>query len=440
MKRPLVIALLIVALVLVCAGIGSVIFFLTGGFPTNILEPNLVSASAEESKTVKIDAKTSVTLEITDDAGNVTVVGADVDSVQVKAVKTAYAPTQARAEEELKTIKYKIDQVGNSITITYDLPNIRTSPPNITVIDANRETVDFIVTVPVETKVTVNAGLGKINISGLQGQASIESNFGDITVEKVDGALDVNTNSGRIDVTSVAAGTGDVDIHSDFGTISLNQISGAKITVGSNSGKLDLTNVRATKAMELTTDFGDIDFETGSASSLNVKTQSGAITLTSINISGDLTVQDDFGDINVKQVKAASYDTETNSGTITVDGAKDKLRAHTGFGNINIKSAENATLDLFTQSGSIDFTGSLGEGPHTVRSDFGEIELTIPADSALSVELKTEFGTIKSDIPITMTLTGDIQKEKQSGTMNGGGASLNVDTNSGSITIRAASK
>ena len=39
-----------------------------------------------------------------------------------------------------------------------------------------------------------------------------------------------------------------------------------------------------------------------------------------------------------------------------------------------------------------------------VNSDFGGIDLTLPTDSKLNVDLKTDFGNIKSDLPITIVL------------------------------------
>ena len=85
MKRPIVITLLIVALALVCAGIGAVIFFAAnGGFPTNNpFDVRNISSQLEESKTVKVDTKKPLTLKVADDAGDVTVTGADVETVQV---------------------------------------------------------------------------------------------------------------------------------------------------------------------------------------------------------------------------------------------------------------------------------------------------------------------------------------------------------------------
>jgi len=54
------------------------------------------------------------------------------------------------------------------------------------------------------------------------------------------------------------------------------------------------------------------------------------------------------------------------------------------------------------------------------------------------VDLKTDFGSIQSDIPITVTLTGEIKGSYQTGTMNDGGGQLTVETGSGSISIKAS--
>jgi len=169
---------------------------------------------------------------------------------------------------------------------------------------------------------------------------------------------------------------------------------------------------------------------------LDVTNKSGSISLTAVNISGELTLRDDFGNITLEQVKADSYDAETNSGAIIVDGVKGNVRAHSGFGNIDITNAESATLDLYTKSGTIDFAGSLGEGPHTVHSEFGDITLNLPADTAVNIDMETQFGKITSDLPITVTLIGKITQGQQTGTINGGGAEFKVDTNNGNISIK----
>jgi len=437
MKRPVIISLLIVALVLVCMGIGAVVFFGIGAnslFSDNSpFDRRNISSQVEESKTLKVDSGKPVTLIVATDAGGVTVSGGDVDTVQVKAIKTAYDSSQARADAEVKTIKYTIEQTGNAITLKYELPKSMNFNNNV-------NSVDFVVTVPIETTADITSSTGKVNVTGVQGQVAIDNKFGDITIEKVDGPLDVKTNSGGIDAGTISAGSEDVTLNSGFGTISMNQVSGANVTAESKSGKLDLKNVRATKDMKLSSDFGNVKFDNGSAASLTVSTKSGSIDLTSVNVGGALVISNDFGGIDLEQVKAKSYDLQTNSGSITVDGAQGSMKAYTGFGNITIQNAVDATIGLNTKSGSIDFEGSLGEGPHTVHSDFGEISLSIPANSALNVDFKTDFGKIRSDIPFQVTMQGDLSEAQQKGTMNGGGSELTVSTKSGSITIKDLGK
>jgi DUF4097 and DUF4098 domain-containing protein YvlB len=435
MKRPVIISLLIVALVLVCMGIGAVVFFGIGAnsiFADNSpFDRRNISSQVEENKTLKVDITKPVSLNVNDAAGGVTVTGADVDGVQIKITKTAYDSSQARADAEVKTIQYSIKQDGNSILLTYELPKSMNFSNNI-------NTVDFTVTVPTETAVKVTSSTGDVNVTGVQGQVGIDNKFGDIAVEKVDGALDVKTNSGGIDVNTITAGSGDVILNSGFGAISMNQVSGTKVTAGSNSGKLELQNVRATKDMNMSSDFGNVKFDNGSSASLTVSTKSGSIDLTSLKVSGAMVIKNDFGDIDLEQVNAGSYDLQTNSGSITVDGAQGTVKTESGFGNITIKNTENATIQLSTKSGSISFAGSLGKGPHTLHSDFGEIELAIPADSALNVDLQTDFGKIRSDIPVTITLTGEVDEGHTVGTINGGGSPLNASTKSGNITVKTS--
>ena len=426
MKRPIVIVLLTIALVFVLAGIGAVLFFtISNTSPDFLNDAFTTTATAEETQT--LDVTSPITLKVLNEHGDVTVFGADVDTVTVDVTKTGFGTTQSQADASLESIKYDLTYTNDIVNLTYKFPGTKRQ------VD---QQVDFVITVPNDSKVDVQASLGAVQVSNIQGDVVLDNQFGDITVDKVDGSLEINTNSGSIDLTSIKAGTKDIEIYSGFGTTTLEQVSGANIIIESQSGKIDLENVRATKNMTLATDFGDAKLKTGTAGTLDVSTKSGSITLTAVNVSGELTLRDDFGNITLEQVKAASYDAETNSGAIKMDGVKGNVRAHSGFGNIDITNAEDVTLDLYTKSGSIDFAGTLGEGPHTVHSDFGDISLNLPADTALNIDMETQFGKITSDLPITVTLTGEITQGQQSGTVNGGGAEFTVDTNSGNISIK----
>ncbi len=436
MKRPIVITLLVVALALVCVGIGAAVFFTLDRGGNISFGGNQLSATIEESKTLKVDTKSPVILKVIDDVGDITIVGADVKTVQVTVHKTAHASTQARADEEVKTIKYTIDQVGNTITLKYEIPNT-------TVLDNHLKNVDFIVTVPNETTVDVNDRLGDISVASTKGNVNIKNDFGDVTVENIEGAVTVKTNSGDVTATSIVAGNENIDLSSDFGGVTLEKAGGKDITLDSNSGTITLSEVRATSNLTTNTDFGNTKFENGSADSLHIETNSGEVSLVKINITGEIFVKDDFGDIELEQAIAASYDLHTNSGSVTVDGAKGTLKAGSDFGNITITNAQAVTLTIETNSGTVEFSGSLGVGPHFVKSDFGGIDISLPDDAKLTVDLKTDFGTIKSDLPITIVLNSqgsNSNSDHISGDINGGGEQLTVQANSGDINIKINSK
>ena len=427
MKRTVVIILLAAAFLFVLAGIAGILFFTfrRGGVALN--RP-LIYATAEENKT--LDVEGPVTLKIRDDAGTVTVnSGMSDEQVLVKVVKTGSAFTQAGAESDLKDIQYEVKQDGNAITLTYKRENLN--------IDNSVDTVDFIVTVPSETSVEVDANFGEVNVKDTRGSVDIANSFGDVILLSIEGEVTVDTRSGKVDASAINAGDANIELTSGFGTVSLDGANGKDIVLHSSSGILEMSDVRASGKVEMATDFGDVRFNNGSASALRVETNSGKVTLEGLTLRGALTAKSELGEISLEKVKATSYDVQTNSGSITLDGVSGNVKAHSGFGSVTVKNADSVTLDLSTQSGPVEFEGSLGDGPHTVHTDFGEINLTFPANSALDVDLQTDFGSIESDIPITVILSGDGEKNHQTGKMNEGGAKLTVSTQSGNISIQA---
>jgi len=435
MKRAIIITLLVTALLFVLAGIAAVVFFTAnGGFPTNNpFDRRNISSQLEESKTLKVDTEKPLALKVASAAGDITITGANVNTVQVKIVKIAYDSSQARADEEVKGIKYTIEQTGNTITLKYELPKSMNFNNNV-------NTVNFDVTLPNEATLDVDGSLGVINVAGTKGNVDIKNDFGDVSIEDIEGALTVQTSSGEVEAISIVAGDENIDLRSDFGGITLKKANGKDIILNSSSGPITLSEVRATGDINTNTDFGNTDFENGSSDSLSVETNSGRVSLVKVRVSKEIKVQDNFGDIELEQASASSYDLHTNSGSITASSPKGRLKAHTDFGGINIENAQDVTLDLQTNSGSVDFNGSLGDGPHTVKSEFGEIILTLPADSKLDVDLKTDFGSIDSGLPITVVTNGTSNSngDQMVGSINGGGEQLTVETNSGGVNINTS--
>lgn len=349
-----------------------------------------ISAEAAEEKRFTLGEPGRLVID--NEGGNVTVVAADTTEIVVSVHKTAWGTTEAEAESELAGLNASFDQQGDTLTIRYQRPT------QVVVVGATRsDTIDFTLTVPREMAVDLRTNFGDLRLEGVTGEAVLKSDFGAISVADTSGRLTAQTNSGPVTARRIQAGAEVIELRSDFGAITLEDAEAGSLALHSSSGKITATRV---------TTLGQVNADT------------------------------DFGAITLHTVSGAAYDLKTNSGDIGVDGASGPLTAHTDFGAITVTEAVSATLDLKTNSGKIDFAGSLGAGPHSVKTDFGAVTLALPADAALSVDLRTDFGKITTAFPIVVT--GELSEQSAtrfSGPLNGGGETLTVRTNNGNITL-----
>ncbi len=432
MKRKWLIAgILIVAEILLCGGIILISWvgidnLKEDGLRVRVFHADLISAEGDEEWQFSTDGP--AVLDIDSSAGDISIMGGDTDQVIISAHKTAWHSSKDKAQAELDTMNIVVNQVGNKITIRYQ------QNPKVVIFGSIRsDRVNFSITIPSDTSVTTSTSSGEVYLSDSIGEADLHSEFGNITVINVTGALTVDSNSGEIVARGIAAGNKDIDLHTEFGEIDLELSSGDNIIVRTNSGKIELLNVDASGDVMLHSEFGKIEFENGKAKQLTIKANSGSIRLNELDINSLVDVHSDFGEITLIDVLADSYDLDTNSGELSVEVATGAVKAHSEFGDIKISEAQDSNLDLDTNSGTIEFKGSLGEGPHTLNTEFGNIRLAIPEDTALTFELETEFGKIRSDFPVT--LSGDLEEDYWVGTINDGGAQLTAKTNSGQISL-----
>ncbi len=407
---------LIVAELALCAGIVGALWVGAAGLGGGRIRlgdfrQENFSATADEEERFTVDGPAVLEVNKGDQSvfGDVTVTGGPGDAIVVTAHKTAWGADQASADAALATLKVVVTQKGNTVTVRVDRPE-----EVISVSGNQTDRVDFTITVPTETSVDAATGFGDVSLIGVSGDVHLKADFGQITVKKVRG--------------------GDVSVRSDFGELSLEDIEAEDVDVNTNSGQISLTEVEATGKVELASNFGEVKFEDGKAKTLSARTNSGDVELSDVAVKESVTARSDFGQVTLTSVAASSYELRSNSGRITLEGAAGLITVHTDFGDAEVTRAEEVTLtELSTNSGNILFSGSLGDGPHKIKTDFGEVRLKIPEDSALTVDLKTDFGRIKSDLPIT--LIGDQENDHWLGEVNGGGAALTAETNNGDITI-----
>lgn len=428
MRKWFIIIPLVLILLLLCGAITATALFAVRGISSSgIRMPSFgtMNFSVEEEAEQRFPVNSPAKLTIKNFAGRVSIVTGQDDEIVVRSKKTANGYNQQSAQDNLKRLNIKMTPDANSLDIQVQLEQREISWGG---------SVDFTVTVPEKTEVQVNSETGDLSLEGTSGPVDLNTSFGAIEVTNVkNGAVKVTSRNGRIQARGVQAGSQPVELRSDFGDVSLATAAGGTLTIQTNNGTVSLENVKASGKVDLHSDFGRIEYKSGSSTELQIQNQNGEVAVSDVKASGDLVISSDFGAIRLVSVDAKSYNLKTLNGRISVDGVTGSIKAVSDFGDVEIKNGRETTLDLKSGNGAVRFEGNLGPGPHTLRSDFGAITLSLPGDQAFNFDLQTDFGKIRSDFEMTVQGTAD-EKHLQ-GKVNGGGDSVTVITKNGNITL-----
>lgn len=140
-------------------------------------------------------------------------------------------------------------------------------------------------------------------------------------------------------------------------------------------------------------------------------------------IQGPLTVESANGGIEAKQV-AGGARLATTFGPVMLDGV-------------------GGSVEVNNQNGSVEASGlkakAAGSGkcnPITVRTSFGPIRVHVPADGSYQVEARTTFGSVASELPITVF--GTVNGGSITGKIGDGACELRLNDMNSSIEILKA--
>jgi hypothetical protein len=224
-----------------------------------------------------------VDLEVLTHSGDVTVRAGSSGSVVIRGkIFVGDRWFAGKREGDVQAIEQNppIRQEGNSVHIEY--------------LNVHDISVDYEITVPVDTTVRTHSGSG------------------DQLIEGTHGNVDVQTGSGDVKLSNL---TGEVRLQTGSGDVRAREISGP-VRGGAGSGDIEIEE----------TGSGDVDLHTGS------------------------------GNINVRGIQGA-FRAEAGSGDITAEGTQTgSWEMRTGSGNVHVRVPANAAFDadISTSSGTID--------------------------------------------------------------------------------------
>lgn len=205
---------------------------------------------------------------------------------------------------------------------------------------------DLTVTVPAGRSLSLNLGVGNVEVSNVEGELSVDTHSGEVRARGTSGELDVDTGSGSVRVTDAR---GSVGIDTGSGRVTVQGFDGEDLSVDTGSGRVEASDVRA-RDVNVDTGSGAIELSRISARELLTDTGSGSIRL-------DLT-----SDVE-------SLEADTGSGSVTLGVPDDfgaVVRIESGSGGYQI--------DLPMQirrSEASEVSGQIGDGQGRVRIDTG---------------------------------------------------------------------
>ncbi len=201
-----------------------------------------------------------------------------------------------------------------------------------------------------------------------------------------------------------------ININSVSGDINAEKIGGA-LKAGTVSGEVTLMDIVGTLIASSIS--GDVTVEKAGKGA-DCKSTSGEVELK--NIVGDVDLNSVSGDILVQDIRG-SIDAETVSGDIDL---------------MNVADAQEVKVKVL--SGEIVYNGDIkSNGRYYLRSHSGEVTLLIPESAAFDIMAKSFSGSINTEFDITVS--GKFGKEIK-GSVNGGGAEVNIKTFSGTIDLK----
>jgi DUF4097 and DUF4098 domain-containing protein YvlB len=345
------------------------------------------------------------TLDVATESGSITITGADTNECRVTVKIAGYAPTEEEAQELAEQTEITLDSADNTLKIRAEHPHLTN----------NRSiAVSYEITVPRRLNVLCLSDYGSLSATNLQGAIKGKTSSGSIKSEQIDGPVDLDTSYGSIECRNVAGPTtllrsssgsitaadlkGEAKLVTAYGAVKCDTFTGTSLDLKTDSGKIEISNASFRTCLA-NTSYGSVACDHLKGDTIKLRSSSGSLNLTAID-APSLDVSTSYGNVKAQEVTTA------------------KLLANSGSGSINIVCTPATGADLTAE----------------VRSSYGGIDFTAPPGFAGQVDLRTDYGSIHTALPITVS--GEVTKTKITGKVGEGNGLLRLQTGSGSITLK----
>jgi putative adhesin len=148
---------------------------------------------------------------------------------------------------------------------------------------------------------------------------------------------------------------------------------------------------------------------------------------------GELDVDTGSGSVDVTKFSGSDLTVDTGSGEVTgSDLTADELGVDTGSGEIRLAGVTSPRLSLETGSGGITAELRRDLASLEVETGSGDVSIRAPSSLGAAVEIQTASGDIETDFPLQMTRGG---RDHMVGTIGDGKGTIAIETGSGEIRL-----
>jgi putative adhesin len=171
----------------------------------------------------------------------------------------------------------------------------------------------------------------------------------------------------------------------------------------------------------------------------NVLARSGDGSIRIEGVRGRLELRTSDGSIRAREI-GGDVLLETHDGSVVLDGLAGDLDLTTGDGSVTV-SGKPGALKLKTGDGSITLraeAGTVMKDDWSVSTGDGGVTLYLPSDFSAEIDAHTGDGTIRSELDVSASDSGERERRTLRGRIGSGGKLLKVRTSDGSIRLKVS--
>lgn len=322
------------------------------------------------------DISAGSTLRVNDDHGTITVNVGDGKTMKVSLRKTVRAEEQKDADSYNSKTKPQLTVVDKVVTLD----------ANVHGAGDKSVTTDMDIYVPASTALVITSGRGDVTVSGMSGEVEINHHRGEVNINDQTGNILLN-----LDRSSARLGQvkGDVTIQGKAKEVAVEDVDGAVHLNGEFQESVRL--VRVSKTVSFHSSRTDMEFS---------------------RLDGRLDL--DSGDLRADSL-AGPMRLTTRSKDIDLEGLSGDLRLEDSNGTVSVGVHKPGNIQIDNRK--------------------GDVQVTIPPNTAIKVEARTREGEIESDFDEIKVDNRD-KESSASGSIGTNGPKLALNCDKGAIEIR----